>query len=125
MKKYLFILLIIVVHFSCRKENELEGVALGVNPFETPSLPIVGVDRAERINSSILLLDLIVDHNRIPDHITYTHLAIIDPFGDTVLTKKERNIFVKHRDTLPSTYLIGLHEMSGNHFSHLNKFTYP
>jgi hypothetical protein len=126
MKKVALFLIIGLVVFSCKKDNELDDSALGFNPYENPVNPYVTVVQSTVVNSNILILDLQIHRDRIPDNVDmrFVQQGIIDPFGDTLVTAKERNIFVRKNETGPSAYQIGLYDTENNRISTLFEYTY-
>ena len=115
-----------MVAYSCKKDNELEDSTLGFNPYENPVNPFVTVVQSTVVSSDILILDLQIHRDRIPDNVDmrFVQQGIIDPFGDTLVTAKERNIFVKKNEMGPSTYQLGLYDTKNKRISALSEFTY-
>lgn len=125
MNKPFFFFLLMFSLFSCQKDNELEGTSLGINPFETPLLPYVTVTRTISVNATLVLMDVMVHKDRFPDTIKYTHIGIIDPYGDTLITQKEKNIFINKRPSEPSVYFVGLYQEVPERFENLSRFVVP
>ena len=122
MKILIPFLTIPLVLFSCSQDN-LDGKELQVNQYENISEGFVTVKSYNSIDNSIGRMSVEVHPNRFPAGIEFTEISIIDPFGDTVRTKKMDNIFVKRNPTGSSIYLLGLHnsnkpKKSSAHFAY-------
>ena len=124
MQKGIALFIVALIVFSCKKENELEDSTLGFNPYENPVLPFVTVGQSRAVSADIVSLDLIIHFDRIPDNVDTRTIqqGIIDPRGDTIVTAKEKNIFVYKNINGPSTYRIGLFDTEQKRISALTEY---
>lgn len=124
MKQLLYITFTIGLLVACAADK-LDDVELKINEFENPPLPFITVDRATPINSTILRIDLTVHEDRFPSSIIDPYIGIIGSAGDTVVTEKRSNIFIRKLVSGTSNYRIGLFEKETRKISSTIDFSYP
>jgi len=83
-KRYLIITIIAIFLMACSKEDELEGVTIS-NPYDVPTTEYVSVVGVERINCDLIIMDLRLNQENIPDTLNF----------ESYLIKGEDNVAIK------------------------------
>ncbi len=122
--KNIVIISVLLLFYSCNKDNDFEDVTLE-NRYANEVVDFVTIDNSELLSCNVVKLFFSVKNENLPDSITYTHVLFKKEINTAVkIPKNNESVILNINCDAPTTFFITLYNEDLNKESNTSMYTY-